>query len=255
MRPPLLIKLSLFVALVVPVAARADGMDRDTLLTDAPAVAEKGTIRLTGSGTGQSKAADGATGTTGAVSGSIQWAPIANLAGDVGAYYQAGDSGPSARVRYQILKQADFGVDLTGGVRFKTYSFQRSVPGTADHGEMEFIVAAGRRIGQFDLVLNGVFGVELGGGGGKDIEVKSFAGYRFTDALRAGIDFRLQTEAGDTENATAVKVGRDFDLTTGPAVSWLITRTFQLQALAGVAAPKRTNNTVPVGVLSASIDF
>ena len=50
-------------------------------------------------------------------------------------------------------------------------------------------------------------------------------------------------------------MGRDFDLTTGPAISWLITKTFQLQALAGVAAPKGTNNTVPVGVLSASIDF
>ncbi len=234
-------------------SARADGFDRDTLLTDAPAVAEKGTIRVTGAGLGQGKPEDNAAGTTGQVTGSIQWAPIAGLAGDVGAYYQAGNSGPSARVRYQFLKQADFGIDLTGGVRFKSVSFQRAAGG-ADHGEVELIVAGGRRFGQWDLVVNGVFGVELGGGGGKDLELKTFGGYRFTDSLRAGLDFRIQVEAGDQEGAVA-NPGREYDLTTGPAISWLITKNIQVQALAGVAQVKKMNTTVPVGVLSASIDF
>ncbi len=233
-------------------AARAGGFDRDTLLTDAPAVAERGTVRVTGGGTGQSKA-DGGNGTTGAVTGSIQWAPLEGLAADVGGYYQAGDSGPSARVRYQFLKQAVAGIDLSGGIRFKSYSFQRAAGG-ADHGEVELLVAAGRRFGQWDLVVNGVFGVELGGGAGKDLELKTFGGYRFTDAVRAGVDFRIQVEAGDAEGAVA-NPGRDFDLTTGPAISWLVTKNIQLQALVGAAAPKRQNVTVPVGVLSASIDF
>ena len=256
MRSSLLARLLPLVALLLAAAsARADNLDRDTLLTDAPAVAEKGTVRITGSGGGQQNADGGSTGGTGTVSGSIQWTPLANVSGDVGAYYQAGNSGPSARVRYQLLKQSDFGVDLSGGVRFKSLSFQRAAPGTADHGEIEFLVAAGRRFGQWDVVLNGAFGAELGGGGGKDIEVKSFAGYRFTDAVRAGIDFRLQAEVGDGEATTAPKVGRDFDLTTGPAVSWMVTKNFQLQALVGAAAPKNTVKTVPVGVLAASIDF
>jgi hypothetical protein len=234
-------------------AARADGFDRDTLLTDAPAVAEKGTVRVTGAGVGQGKTGDAATGTTGSVTGSIQWAPFAGFAGDVGAYYQARDSGPSARVRYQFLKQADFGVDLSGGVRFKTYSFQRA-DGGKDHGEIEFIVAAGRRFGQWDLVVNGVFGMELGGGEGKDVELKGFGGYRFTDAVRAGVDFRVQVEAGDAEVAVS-NTGREYELTTGPAVSWQIGKNFQLQALAGMMQAKKMNTTVPVGVLSASIDF
>ena len=49
--------------------------------------------------------------------------------------------------------------------------------------------------------------------------------------------------------------GRDYDLTAGPAVSWMVTRTVQVQALLGVAQPKKTDLTTPVGVVSASIDF
>ena len=118
------------------------------------------------------------------------------------------------------------------------------------------LVAAGRRFGKFELVLNGVFGVETGGGGGKDIEAKGFAGWRFNEAVRAGLDSRLQAEVSDTENTGgAALTGRDYDLTAGPAVSWMVTRTVQVQALLGVAQPKKTDLTTPVGVVSASIDF
>ena len=50
-------------------------------------------------------------------------------------------------------------------------------------------------------------------------------------------------------------VGHDYDLTSGPAISWMLTRTIQIQALVGVAQPKKTNITAPVGVISASFDF
>ena len=42
-----------------------------------------------------------------------------------------------------------------------------------------------------------------------------------------------QSEVGDSENQNAPRVGRDFDLTTGPAASWRVTPSFQLQALVG----------------------
>jgi hypothetical protein len=248
MRASALVRIASLLALCAS-AARAEGLDRDTLLTDSPAVPDQGTFRITGSGTGQGNAADNSSGATGGFSGSIQWTPITNLAADVGGYYQAGDSGPSARIRYQILKQVSAGIDLAAGVRFKTIGFH------PDQGEVEFFLAAGRKIGQWDLVLNGVFGVETGGGGGKDVEAKAFGGYRFTDNVRLGIDFRLQAEAGDDDEDTTAKVGRDFDLTTGPALSWMLAKNFQVQALVGVAAPKGSNNTVPVGVISASFDF
>ena len=44
-------------------------------------------------------------------------------------------------------------------------------------------------------------------------------------------------------------------LTAGPAVSWMAMRNLQIQALVGVAQPKKTDKTSPVGVISASFDF
>ena len=99
-----------------------------------------------------------------------------------------------------------------------------------------------------------------GGGGGKDAELKGFGGWRFTDVLRAGVDSRLQIEVADTETQVpgGVQTGRDYDPTVGPAVSWIVARTLggiarnlQLQALAGMAQPKKTDVTTAVGILSA----
>lgn len=242
-------------ALFAGFAAHADGLDRDTLLTDSPAVPNQGTVRVTGGATGATS--DGNTNASG-VSGSVSWTPIANLSGDVGAYTQIGAAGGvSARARYQILSQSSAGLDLSAGLRFKTVSWHASsMPRTDSSGEIEMLVAAGRRFGKFELMLNGVFGVETGGGGGKDLEAKGFAGWRFNEAVRAGIDSRLQAEVSDTENTGATPpTGRDYDLTAGPAVSWMMTKNLQLQALIGVAQPKKTDVTSPVGVVSASFDF
>ncbi|HUJ26609.1 MAG TPA: hypothetical protein VLW85_11365 [Myxococcales bacterium] len=243
----------LLALLLIAAAANAQGLDRDTMLTDAPAVPGQGTVRITGGFIGTTDT-NGVPGSEGPVqgqvnlSGNIQWTPIQNLAGDVGAYFQVGAQGPSARVRYQFLDQSTAGIDLSGGIRFKTVGFH------PDQGEVEFLVAAGRRFGHWELVLDGVFGVETGGGQGKDVEAKAFAGYRFGDALRAGVDSRLQAEVSDEENA-AVSTGRDYDLTVGPTVSWLIMKNFQVQALVGMVQPKKTDLTSPLGFLSMSFDF
>jgi len=241
-------------------AARADGLDRDNLLSEAPAVPAKGTVRISGVTTGTS-ADTGVNGTQGQanITGTIQWTPVENLAGDVGMYWQVGANGPSARVRYQILSQSRAGLDLSAGVRFKSVGFH------PDQGEVEFLVLAGRRFGNVELVLNGVFGVETGGENGKDIEGKAFVGYRFSEDVRAGLDGRLQAEVEDEGAADPTappKTGRDYDLTVGPAVSWIVARNLgnlarnlQLQALVGMAQPKRTDTTSAVGIVSASIDF
>jgi hypothetical protein len=248
------LRMSLVLALCVStigLSAAAAGLDRDTLLTDAPAVPDKGTVRVTGGVTGTSDSAgvDNVQGQAN-VTAAVQWTIFDRFAADVSAYFQVGQQGPAARVRYQILKQWDNGIDLSAGVRFKTVGFH------PDQGEVELIVAAGRRFGQFELVLNGVFGVETAEGGGKDGEVKGFAGWRFNEALTAGIDGRIQAELADDEEAAAsIPKTRDYDLTAGPAVSWMVTRTIQLQLLAGLAQPKKTNITAPIGVVQASFDF
>lgn len=229
-------------------AAAAAGIDRDSLLTDAPAVPAQGTVRVTGGATATPDSGVNAPQGASSVTGSIGWTPVANLHADVGAYAQVGAQGPAARVRYQFLSQAQHGLDLSAGVRLKTVGFH---PG---NGEVEALLAAGRRFGRFELVLNGVFGQETGGEQGKDVELKGFAGWRFNDTLRAGIDSRMQAELQD-EAKTPVKTGREYDLTAGPAVSWLMGNGVQLQALFGVAQPKKTDLTSPVGVFSASFDF
>src|SRR5437660_10046769 len=91
----------------IALAARAEGMDRDSLLSEAPAVPSKGTVRISGVTTGTSDEG-GVNGTQGQanITGSIVWTPVEKLAGDVGMYWQVGANGPSARVRSQILSQA-----------------------------------------------------------------------------------------------------------------------------------------------------
>jgi Putative MetA-pathway of phenol degradation len=245
---------------LLALAAQAEGIDRDSLLSEAPAVPAKGTVRVSGVTTGTSDEG-GVNNTQGQanVSGTIMWTPVENLAGDVGMYWQVGANGPSARVRYQLLSQFRSGFDLSAGARFKTVGFN------PDQGEVEFLLLAGRRFGRFELVLNGVFGFETGGKSGKDVEGKAFAGYRFSEDLRAGVDGRLQAEVGDEEAAPVgapPKTGRDYDFTAGPAVSWIaarnlgtLFRNLQVQGLLGVAQPKRTDTTAAVGIVSASIDF
>src|SRR5438132_7149033 len=156
--------------LVAASSAYAQGLDRDTLLTDAPAVAVVGIGRIAGAGAATEKSDSSSSSFT----GSIGWTPIANLHADVGAYFQSGAQGPAARVRYQLLNQFSHGLDLATGVRFKTVGFH------PDQGVVEFLLAASRRFGRFEVFLNGVFGVETGGEQGKDVEAKAFAGWRLS---------------------------------------------------------------------------
>jgi hypothetical protein len=68
--------------------ASADGLDRDTLLTDAPAVPDKGTVRITGgvTGTSDSTGIDATQGQANLVAG-LQWTPFERFAADVSAYF------------------------------------------------------------------------------------------------------------------------------------------------------------------------
>src|SRR6266478_1830126 len=110
--------------------SRAEGLDRDTLLTDAPAVPPVGTVRVAGASVATEKTDNASSSFT----GSIGWTPIQNLHADVGAYFQSGAQGPAARIRYQLLNQHSHGFDLTTGIRFKTVGFH------PDQGEAEVLL-------------------------------------------------------------------------------------------------------------------
>ena len=231
----------------------AAGLDRDTLLTEAPAVPNAGTVRLTGGAGGQaSGAAD--SGSTGGISGRILWAPIDRVAGDVGLYLQGPDGGPTVRLRFQILKQADVGVDLAVGARFKEFGFFKKEEGTPN-GEFEYLLAVGRSFGSFDIMLNAVVGFEAGGPG-SDIEGKAFVGYRVLDNLRVGLDGFMQGEYKDEKGTKTPDFSNDVNLFSGPAVSWLtLNNKLQLQALLGIAKPRGIGTISPGGLVAASFDF
>ncbi|HEY4882082.1 MAG TPA: hypothetical protein VII08_00465 [Myxococcales bacterium] len=232
----------------------AAGLDRDMLLTEAPAVPNAGTVRVSGAANGQPSGATDS-GSTGGISGSILWAPIDRIAGDVGIYLQGPDSGPTVRVRIQVLKQADVGLDLAVGARFKEFGFFKKQSSGSPNGEFEFLLAAGRSFGRFETMLNTVIGFEAGGPG-SDIEGKAFAGYRISPSLRAGLDGRVQAEYKDETGTKSPNFTNDMALVAGPALAFLTLQDkLQIQGLVGVAKPKGTGTISPGGLLAASFDF
>jgi hypothetical protein len=158
------------------------------------------------------------------------------------------------RLRFQILKQADVGLDLAVGARFKEFGFFKKQVGSPN-GEFEYLLAAGKSFGLFDAMLNFVIGFEAGGPG-SDIEGKAFFGYRFLHNLRGGLDGRIQAEYKDENGTKTPDFANDVNLTAGPAVSWLtLNDKLQLQALVGVAKPRGTGTVSPGGLLAVAFDF
>lgn len=229
----------------MPGLGRAQSLDRDALLTEAPATPAAGTWRATaeGGGQAQSNSADGSA----TISGTLLWAPVRRLAADVGAYAQTGQSGPSARVRVQILEQEGQAIDLAVGARWKAVGFFQEA------GELETLIALGRSFGQLDVVLNLVWGFELDGPG-MDAELKALIAWRFDDAWRLGVDVRVQAEVHNETGWTSPgNLGTN--LIAGPEVSWMVLPKLQLQALVGVAKPQGITTAGFAGLLSVAFDF
>jgi hypothetical protein len=255
-RPSL--SLSLTLALLAALPARSEGLDRDSLLAEAPAVPDRGTVRLAGTGYAQKEDA----GNTGAITGSLLWSPIDRLAVDVGLYLQGqgagaqADNGPQARLRFQALRQRDAGVDLSVGVRVKKIGFFK-VPNEGEPGgEVELLLLAGRRLGPVDVILNVVFGSELGGPG-KDMEGKAFVGFRADERLRFGVDGILQAEFKD-EVGYKTPRAPDMNFLLGPTASVLLLQDrLQLQLLVGAAKPRGAEwaDTTLGGLLSVALDL
>ncbi len=215
-------------ALALAPAASAQMLDVDGLLVEASAVPAPGTVRVLANGGGQAAVADSEA--TANVAGSVLWVPFRGLAGDVGAYYQTGSSGPSVRLRYQLLNQDSAGVNLSLGARYKSVGFAGE-----GSGEVEAMMAIGRSWGRLDTVLNGVWGWELNDPG-MDAEVKALVGWRFTDNVRVGVEARAQSEVHD-ENGWKGPQMLQTDLRAGPTAFWRIAKPVTAQILLGVGKP------------------
>jgi hypothetical protein len=253
-RPGKLALAALVVGALASSSANASGLDRDSLLTESPAGPKAGTVRVSAGANGQPTGA-GDSGSTGGISGNVLWAPISRVAADVGLYAQGADSGPTIRLRIQILKQEDLGLDLCIGARFKEFGFFKKEGGGAPNGEFEYLLAVGHSFGPIDAMLDAVVGFEAGGPG-SDIEGKAFVGYHLTRTLRVGADARVQGEYKNENGYKKPDLTNDVDLIAGPAASWLVLNDkLQLQALVGVAKPKGAANASPGGLLALAFDF
>lgn len=231
----------LFGLLATP--ALAEGLDRDALLTEAPATPEPGNVRISAS----ANASYVGTSAGGGISGQAMWTPFTHFAADVSGYWQDGNAGPSLRLRYQVLNQAAHGVDLAVGARYKSVGFDPR------NGELEGLIAVGHRFGRLGLVLNTVAGHELGGPG-FDVEVKALAAYRIIDALSVGLDARAQAEVHDEDGWKSPTFADDVAMVGGAMVAWNPITQLQLQLLVGATHPAG----VPFGPtarLLASFDF
>lgn len=239
---PMKRSLPFVLAFALAATAHADAA-RDTLLVDAAAVPQAGTVRLSAGGGASGM---GGVDSTQSLGAAVLYAFLPDLAVGFSGYSSGGSFTPSASLRYQLLNQDAHGVNLAALLRYKSVGL---VPSAA---EVEASLNVGRSFGRFDLMADGVFGKGLRGDTGADVEGKLSAGWNATSSLRLGADARLQAEVSDSEEVKPA--GRDFDLLAGPTASVLIQRV-QLQALAGVAAPKGSVRVGPAALALASIDF
>jgi hypothetical protein len=231
------------VALWLSGSAWGAGLDRDAVLAEAPATPEAGTVRVAGGGN-----ASWVGGPAGGVSGTVMWAIFTHFAADLGVYWQDGELGPAVRVRYQFLNQGAHGVDMAAGVRYKSVGLDPR------NGELEVLVAAGRRFGALEAMLDLVGGTELGGPG-LDVELKGLVGYRVTETLRVGVDLRAQAEVRDETGFKQPDFGADVAAVGGAAVSWMPVPALQLQLLLGATKPRGSLTAGPTGQLFATFDF
>jgi hypothetical protein len=234
--------------LAAPSLAGADTFsDRDSLLVDAAAVPQAGTLRLSAGG-GASASTAASSSASANLGAGIQYTLLPGFALGVSGYVDGGQVTPAATARYQFLNQLDHGLNLSALARFKSVGF------TSTGSELEAGVNAGRRFGLFDVLANGVVGKGLGGDSGTDLEGKLSTGVALGQSGRLGLDARLRSEISDSQQSITPPMGRDFDLMAGPTASVIIQRV-QLQAFAGYSAPRHTVRAGPAALGSVSIDF
>lgn len=237
--------LGLLILTAAPLAS-AQMLDVDGLLVEASAVPDPGTLRVFANGGGQSAAGESEAAAN--VAGSLLWVPFRGLGGDVGAYYQSGRSGPSVRLRYQVLNQEWAPFNLSLGARYKSEGFSG-----AGSGEVEALVALGRSFGRFDVVLNLVWGWEINDPG-QDAELKLLLGWRLTDTLRAGLEVRAQSEVHDEDGWKGPQM-RTTDIRGGPTVFWRVARPVTLQLLIGAGKPVGVSSAGFLALGAFSVDL
>jgi hypothetical protein len=141
------------------------------------------------------------------------YGPIALRAGvDYGEH--AGSAvRPGGGLRVQALSQDRQGVDMSIGAFYRPEGF------TEAEGEIEAVIAFGRRIERWLLVANLVYGQDPEAAE-RDGEVRLGSLYEAVTHLHVGLDSRLRFDLGSQEEKRKQEGGVKYDLIVGPALSY-----------------------------------
>jgi hypothetical protein len=122
---------------------------------------------------------------------------------------------PTIGVRAQPLSQENVGIDLGVGAYYRPEGF------TEGEGEIELVVAVGRRFGRLATFANLVYGQDPEAAE-RDGEVRLAALYAVTQSVQAGFDARLRADLGSEEGKRRAEGGAEYDLVFGPTASYAI---------------------------------
>jgi hypothetical protein len=122
---------------------------------------------------------------------------------------------PTAGLRVQALSQAQQAIDMSVGAFYKPEGF------TQAEGEVEFVLAFGRRFGRLGLFGNLVYGQDPEGAE-RDGEARLAALYAWSAALQVGIDTRLRIDLGSQAGKRRTAGEAAFDFVAGPTASYAL---------------------------------
>lgn len=123
------------------------------------------------------------------------------------------DARPSGGLRVQALRQGRHGVDMSVGAFYRSEGF------TELKGEIEGVLAFGRRIERWLLVANLVYGQDPEGRE-RDGEVRLGTLYEAASLLLVGIDARARFDLGSEQGKREAEGGAEYDLVLGPTLSY-----------------------------------
>jgi hypothetical protein len=169
------------------------------------------------------------------------WGPIA-LRGAA----ELGDTSrrvrPSIGARVQLLSEARHGVDGAISVTYRAEGF------TEAEGEIETLVALGRRVGGTTLIANLAYGQDPDGNE-RDGEVRAAAFRRVSRRLHLGVDGRWRFDLGSSVDKLRASNEPTTDLDAGP-VAMLTLGPLALTAETGASLVRRIGGDTKLGVVA-----
>lgn len=122
---------------------------------------------------------------------------------------------PTVGGRVQALNQEGQGIDMSAGVFYKPEGF------TEGEGEIEAVMAFGRRFGNLGLIANLVYGQDPEARE-RDGEVRLAGMYSATSRMELGLDSRMRFDLGTEQDKLEEEGGAEYDLIAGPMIAYVL---------------------------------